>query len=82
MDFGGNNIVSLKSSRAVLDPTFDVQVGDAAEHRWLHQLGFSSMVMQSSSKGYKLDKEYFDKLAEGTHRRGILHCALVTAGKH
>lgn len=52
-----NNMVSLKSSRAFLDQTFDVQVGDTTAHRWLHQLGFSSKVMQTSSKGYKLDKD-------------------------
>lgn len=58
-----NNMVSLKSSRAFLDDTFDVQVGDTTAHRWLHELGFSSKVMQTSSKGYKLDKDQLLNIA-------------------
>jgi transposase len=58
-----NNSVSLKSSQAFLDERLGVQVTQGTVHKLLHQLGFSSKVMQTSSKGYKLDKDQLLNIA-------------------
>jgi hypothetical protein len=57
------NIVSLETSRTFLDETLDVQVTRPTVHNLLHRQGFSSKVMQTASKGYKLDKDQLLNIA-------------------